>query len=170
MDQSLQEFWMHFTRTGSTDDILSFVLREAEILQERGYRIDTQLFKSQLTSEDKYILNKSRFSYRAILGMVRRLTNGGQLRGDPDEITRFIFLTTRGTLYDWCMHEGQYDLCDMFRKAVGIVLSFYFGSRQYLGALLEPGKHPRTCRIRKQNREQACEHPNGASLTVPARQ
>ena len=129
MDQSLQEFWMHFTRTGSTDDILSFVLREAEILQERGYRIDTQLFKSQLTSEDKYILNKSRFSYRAILGMVRRLTNGGQLRSDPDEITRFIFLTTRGTLYDWCMHEGQYDLCDMFRKAVGIVLSFYFGSR-----------------------------------------
>ena len=48
-----------------------------DLVQERGYRIDTQFFKSQLTSEDKYILNKSRFSYCAILGMVRRLTNGG---------------------------------------------------------------------------------------------
>ena len=28
----------------------------------------------------------------------------------PDEITDFLFIASRGVVYDWCIHQGKYDL------------------------------------------------------------
>ncbi len=29
-----------------------------------------------------------------------------------DEIVRLLFITVRGIIYDWCLHDGKYDLTD----------------------------------------------------------
>ncbi len=42
--------------------------------------------------------------------------NSGALRSDvpPEGMTRFLMLSVRGLVYDWCIHDGGYDL----RKAM----------------------------------------------------
>jgi hypothetical protein len=36
----------------------------------------------------------------------------GELRRDktPYEISRFLMIAARGLVYDWCIHEGSYNL------------------------------------------------------------
>ena len=124
-DNELRTWWEDYEPTGTKEDIFSYIKKQFELLSSRGYRIDAQFFKSQLTSSDKYILDVHRFSYQTILDLVNHLIANGQLCGTASEISKHIFMTTRGTLYDWCMYEGSYDLTNMCLKSVEIVLHYF---------------------------------------------
>ncbi|MGX8702562.1 TetR/AcrR family transcriptional regulator [Caproiciproducens sp.] len=127
-DEELRAWWKSYEPRGTAEDIFAFIQKQFELLLTHGYRIDAQFFKSQLTSVEKYILDERRFSYQVISDLVEKLIANHQLAGEPHEITKHIFMTTRGTLYDWCMYEGSYNLVTMCRKSVGIVLYYYSAS------------------------------------------
>jgi TetR/AcrR family fatty acid metabolism transcriptional regulator len=48
--------------------------------------------------------------------LLSQINGDGQAAGEilddmaPDRITEFMFVAARGVVYDWCIHEGSYNL------------------------------------------------------------
>lgn len=92
----------------------------------RGLHHSVQYFKQQLTIDEKYIIDKSRF-FHVQLGSELTLAVAQQaLRVSPDLVAQDILVATRGIIYDWCLREAAYDLVPKGLYAAQVVL-FYHG-------------------------------------------
>ncbi|NMA37674.1 MAG: hypothetical protein GX942_05150 [Papillibacter sp.] len=70
-----------------------------------------------------------RNSTQGMLSILPELISFGQanaeLRADdsPNEVSRFLMISVRGLVYDWCIHEGCYNLSTAIQKHVDRLLS-----------------------------------------------
>ena len=72
-----------------------------------------QLYSSQVvTSGDKNLLDRNRYYYEAIQGIIDEGQRRGQI--DPDissyDAVHFYAMCERAIIYDWCIAGGSYDL------------------------------------------------------------
>ena len=74
-----------------------------------------QLYSSQVvTSGDKNLLDRNRFYYEAVQGII----DEGQRRGQIDptvsnyNAVHYYAMCERAIIYDWCIAGGSYDLAD----------------------------------------------------------
>ena len=72
-----------------------------------------QLYSSQVvTSGDKNLLDRNRFYYQAVQGII----DEGQRRGELDsgissyDAVHYYAMCERAIIYDWCIADGAYDL------------------------------------------------------------
>ena len=73
-----------------------------------------RLFSSQLvTRGEKHLLDRSRTYFKLLYQIVRDGQSRGQLRRDmtTNEIARAYAMFERGLMYDWCLCNGDYSLC-----------------------------------------------------------
>ena len=124
-DEELQEDWSRI-KPGSTHEAIRFLIRkQLEAIGQNGPIYSTQFFKNQLTNEVKYILNKERFFYQTLLKNVQQAVENNEFHGQAAEVTDAILRLSRGTIYDWCLHEGHYDLIHQGLKDLDMVIAFY---------------------------------------------
>lgn len=68
--------------------------------------------KRLYNTDNKAFLNRDRVMYQILLGIIEK----GQARGeivrttDAQEIVDYLFITARGIVFDWCLHDGNYDI------------------------------------------------------------
>lgn len=124
-DQDLEEMWHRYTPASQVEAIQFLIRGQLEAITKKGHIGAAQFFKHQLSNEVKYILDKNRFFYRTLLEQVEAEYSAGGLSGDPGEIADEILRTSRGMIYDWCLHDGGYDILAAGDKAVAMVLGFY---------------------------------------------
>ena len=72
-----------------------------------------QLYSSQVvTSGDKNLLDRNRYYYEAIQGIIEEGQRRGQI--DPDissyDAVHYYAMCERAIIYDWCIAGGSYDL------------------------------------------------------------
>lgn len=129
-DDDLEGKW----NQGHPDDQLAaicfLVEGQLESMEIMGPLAAAQYFKNQLSNKEKYILDPSRFFYRAIRQAVEAETAGGRLAGDAYIIVEDILSVSRGIIYDWCLHEGTYSLTAKGRRGLDMVLDYYGTSRE----------------------------------------
>ena len=107
------------------EKIFFLMEEQCKSIEELGVAAFTQLYKGQLTSNEKYILNTERFFYHAMKESILQAVEQNLLYGDTDEITTEILAVSRGLIYDWIMHEGKYDMKIRTLKIVKILLEHY---------------------------------------------
>lgn len=91
-------------------------------MERMGVPAALQYFKNQLSCSEKYILNSDRFFYQTIKNTIEKEISSGNLKGTAFLITEDILSATRGTIYDWCLHEGSYSLSEKMLRMTEIVL------------------------------------------------
>jgi AcrR family transcriptional regulator len=78
--------------------------------------------------------NNKCFNRNSGVGMLRilpALMAFGQARGElsteetPDEMSQFFMISARGLIYDWCTHDGGYDIHNALRRHVERLLRSY---------------------------------------------
>mgnify|MGYP000859024241 FL=1 len=107
-------------------DAIRFLISEQAASMERmGASASLQYFKNQLSCSEKYILNPDRFFYQTIKNTIESEIISGRLTGNAFVITEDILSTTRGTIYDWCLHEGSYPLSEKMLRMAEMVLQYY---------------------------------------------
>lgn len=90
------------------DNIILYFMHYAEYINARGVDTVKQLFNTQ----NALFLDKSRYKYKLLAEVIKKgeekklLTNEMSL----DEIEEFLMVVSRGTVYDWLLHNGDYDL------------------------------------------------------------
>ncbi len=124
-DEQSEEAWNHGHPDSPIEAIHFLISGQAQSMENMGPSAALQYFKNQLTSSEKYILNPDRFFYKTICQTVEDGISGGALSGDPVVITEDILGIARGIIYDWCLHEGSYNLSQRSQRGVDMVIKYY---------------------------------------------
>lgn len=86
----------------------------------------SQLFSTQLTTKgEKHLLDPDRTYYK----LLRQIAVEGQQQGifrddlSVNDITKAYALFERGMMYDWCISNGNYSLCQYSEKMLPLFIS-----------------------------------------------
>jgi len=62
--------------------------------------------------------------YRGMIELIKKAQETGELRNDfeAEEMNNFLFLVFRGTIYEWCIQEKQFELVKELEKAIGYAI------------------------------------------------
>lgn len=115
-DEKYEELMDTMDMSLSPIDKLIFLNRELFGMIENTVSVDllSQLFSSQLiTKGERHLLNTNRTYYK----LLRQITIEGQEQGyfkenlSVNDITKAYAMFERGLMYDWCICNGDYSLC-----------------------------------------------------------
>lgn len=90
------------------ENVILYFKRYAEYINARGVDTVKQLFNTQ----NVLFLDKSRYKYRLLAEVLKKGEEKKLLTNDMslDEIEEFLMVVSRGAVYDWLLHNGDYDL------------------------------------------------------------
>lgn len=90
--------------------IVWFFKYYADYNAERGLDFMKQLYNSQ----NKIFVTKGRHMQSVLQTIIEEGQKNGEVLGDMGarEIVEYLFIAVRGVVYDWCLHEGKYDLSE----------------------------------------------------------
>ena len=115
-DEKYEELMETMDMSLSPIDKLIFLNQELFGMIENTVSVDLlcQLFSSQLiTKGERHLLNTNRTYYK----LLRQITIEGQEQGyfkenlSVNDITKAYAMFERGLMYDWCLCNGDYSLC-----------------------------------------------------------
>ena len=107
-----------------------FLNKELFRMIEDSISIDllTQLLSSQLiTKNEKSLLDHNRTYYKLLRSIVIDGQKKGEISADNsvNDIVKAYALYERAMLYDWCLCNGEYSLCDYSCKMLPMFLNGY---------------------------------------------
>lgn len=104
------------------DAVEYLIHAQLEDVKHKGAELTSVFFKNQLGIIKPYLFDKSRFLYKKLSENVD-LVN--QSEHSSAEIVDCILRASRGTIYDWCLHKGSYDIVAVGMNEVRIHIDYY---------------------------------------------
>lgn len=103
--------------------IVFTVTFQARYAQEKGVKFVRQIYKSQIDRGTTFFISRDRPFYRFIEDAVIDGQDQGVIAKDlpPQALTNFFLSTSRGIIYDWCLHDGTYDLEKVMKDSFQIL-------------------------------------------------
>ncbi|QUH26474.1 TetR/AcrR family transcriptional regulator [Serpentinicella alkaliphila] len=104
-------------KTGSTQEkIIKYFIYYADYNVDRGIDFVKQLY----TVKNNLFATKGRSMQTVLEKIIDEGQNKGEITKDmtPEETVRFLFIAVRGIVYDWCLHNGEYDLTEAVHSYV----------------------------------------------------
>lgn len=121
-DQKLKEEYEKQNFSSSREAILFLVNYQIQMTEEKlGLKRATICFKNQMNSENTYLYSKERYLYQKL---VENLENQSLQFLTGEKTAQMILRISRGTIYDWCCHEGSYDLKQTVLQEVLMILDY----------------------------------------------
>ena len=105
--------------------IIFLISIQCDHIESLGVQSFSQLLKQQLGIENPYILNNERFFTVKLYGIIKEAVDQNILTGDTDNISNEILSTTRGLIYDWCLHNGSYSLRERSLHLTNMIIDYY---------------------------------------------
>ncbi len=127
-DHIVEEKWEHLKDLSSLCAVRELIILQIDSFSNLGIMASLQYFKNQLTNGQRYIINKDRFFYKKMKECIEQAVNEHTLTGDATCITDELLSTSRGIIYDWCLHDGSYSLKERTTKITNMILDHYMSS------------------------------------------
>lgn len=107
---------------------LMYLNREMFLMIDNSISLDlvARLYSSQLiTTGAKHLLDHNRVYYKLLRQIIMEGQQRGELRADVsvNEIVKAYALCERALIYDWCICNGEYSLCQYARKMMPVFLA-----------------------------------------------
>lgn len=108
-------------------DKLMYLNREMFLMIDNSISLDlvARLYSSQLiTTGAKHLLDHNRIYYKLLRQIIMEGQQRGELRADVsvNEIVKAYALCERALIYDWCICNGEYSLCQYAREMMPVFL------------------------------------------------
>jgi len=96
------------TKEDFYENIILYFRHYAAYNSARGTDAVKQLFNTL----NVLFLDKNRYMFKLLREIIRKGEEKNQLTKEmtPDEIQEFLMVVARGVVYDWLVHDGDYDL------------------------------------------------------------
>lgn len=107
-------------------DKLLFLLGEgAVMMEELGWVFVSEIYKNLLSIESKYSTKPDRYIALEVRSIIEDSLKNGELNSSISsfDLTMIIMRISRGTIFDWCLHEGSYDLKSRMEFELNLLLS-----------------------------------------------
>lgn len=129
VDSLLEDKFENIKYEDTFKTIYSLIEESSEITLFYGYKLSMHVYTNQLIAENKYILDENRFLYKCLKETVEKGLSNKEIVSDltSKEITDMIMRLARGIVYDWCLHEGNYNLTEHTLKDLELMLTNFKG-------------------------------------------
>lgn len=97
-----------FKLNTAADSIIAYFLHYAKYINSSGIDFAKKLYNT----ENKSFINHDRSMFQIFFTIIKN----GQDRGEiietmtTEEICNYLFIAARGVVFEWCLHDGKYDL------------------------------------------------------------
>ena len=109
---------------GSFEKILATVGFQAKYARKKGVAFVRQIYKSQLESGTDFFISEERPYFKILRITIEEGIKRGEIKSEFSaiELTRWIISFSRGITYDWCLHDGDYDIEKVMDTAFRIII------------------------------------------------
>jgi AcrR family transcriptional regulator len=121
-DEKLEKAWRIDEPKPGVETIKYLIKVQLKDVQDKGYEITGIFFKNQVGTSNTYLFTKGRFLYKKLYENVKLVNKKDY---SDDEITDSILRVSRGAIYDWCLHKGNFDIIKTGLQGLEMVLSYY---------------------------------------------
>lgn len=127
-DGNYVEFYQKLNKSlSASEKLLAFVENMYNIsTNEAGFELIYVIYQTQLTPNNynTFMLDDSRALYTILKEIIETGQKSGEFRDDisSEELVRLASRTMRGTYYDWCLYNGNFDLVEEGSKYFSIFL------------------------------------------------
>lgn len=127
LDQIIIEKVLSQKLVNPQDIILAVFNETTVILADYGYHFVSHAYRVMLNEHDEATFSKSRLSYTTILQEISKAQQQNILTKNKasEEIADFLMKTGRGLLFDWCLHQGNYDLKKAMNHDLCLVINLF---------------------------------------------
>ncbi|MEG1150296.1 MAG: TetR/AcrR family transcriptional regulator [Bacilli bacterium] len=107
------------------DKLLFLLVEGASMMEELGWVFVSEIYKNLLSIEGKYSTKPDRHIALEVKSIVEDLVSNGELDNSISslDLTMIIMRISRGTIFDWCLHQGSYNLKSRMEFDLNLVLS-----------------------------------------------
>ena len=119
-DQMLKEAYEKQTFNSERVAILFLIdFQIKDVFLDIGLKMTTICFKNQINAENTYLHSDERYLYQKLL---ENLNNIQYM--NKEHAAKMMLRISRGSIYDWCCHNGSYDLVEAVHEEISIVLDY----------------------------------------------
>lgn len=110
--------------TSCFEKILATVGFQAKYANEKGVAFVQQIYKSQLESGTNFFISKERPYFKILKEIIEDGIKKNEIKTELSamELTRWIVSLSRGITYDWCLHNGNYDIESAMDRVFRIII------------------------------------------------
>ncbi len=107
------------------DKLLFLLVEGATMMEELGWVFVSEIYKNLLSIERKYSIKPDRHIALEVKSIVEDLLENDELDNSISslDLTMIIMRISRGTIFDWCLHQGSYNLKSRMEFDLKLVLS-----------------------------------------------
>ena len=109
------------------EKVLQLVRYQTAYAVNMGIELVTQMYKSQISIGNDYFGSWDRPLPKLYIETIKGGQKTGELRSDytAESMAREIIIMVRGYIYDWCIHNGNYNLSESAEASAEKLLAFY---------------------------------------------
>ena len=109
-DQLTKEAFMRYDAMDALDAIKAVLLDQTKYTEATGSKLMSEYYRALLQHENRGAVSPRRAYYQAVQTYVKKAQLLGLLCTDhsSSSITTYLIKCVRGTLVDWCLHDGSY--------------------------------------------------------------
>lgn len=124
-DQMLKEAYEKQSFDNEREAILFLIdFQIKDVFLDIGLKMTTICFKNQINAENTYLHSDERYLYQKLLENLNNIQHMNK-----EHAAKMMLRISRGSIYDWCCHNGSYDLIEAVHEEISIVLD-YIGCRK----------------------------------------
>lgn len=111
--------------TSDFDKLLFLLIEGATMLEELGWVFVSEIYKNLLSIDGKYSIKPDRHVAIEVNSIVEDLFKNKELDNSISslDLTMIIMRISRGSVFDWCLHQGSYNLKSRMEFDLNLVLS-----------------------------------------------
>jgi len=105
------------------------IIRYFDIYSEYNLHQGVDFVKNLYHVNNYLFISKGRPMQNVLLDLIAEGQRSGDLKNtaSPGEIVEFLFVCARGVVYDWCLHNGDYDLTERMNTYISRLLMPFDG-------------------------------------------
>ena len=129
-DEKYDELTEAMDESLSPVDKLIYMNQELFLMIDNTVSVDllSQLFATQLiTSGEKHMMSPNRVYYKLLRQVVSEGKEAGAFKSEfsVNDITKAYAMFERGLMYDWCLSDGSYSLCQYSQSMLPLFLASF---------------------------------------------
>lgn len=103
-----------------SERIIQYIGYQAKYAADKGYELMSQVYKTQIFNGNSFFVSSSRVLPQGLKQIILEGQERQQFRQDlsAEFVTRQLLRFSRGIIYDWCVHQGTYELVEEMESAI----------------------------------------------------
>ncbi|KEI00851.1 TetR family transcriptional regulator [Clostridium botulinum] len=108
----------------SSENTINKIIEYFNYYAEYNEKMGIDMMKQLYNSNNKMFITKGRHMQTVLDIIIEQGQKNNEVTTEmtPKQITKFLFVLMRGIVYDWCLHDGEYDLKEKMKSMLMQIL------------------------------------------------